>query len=163
MYSIYKKIQSLIIRMFYIIVYTASIIIPVILAIQVIFRYFLKSPIPGVEELASASFIWLVIFGSAILFKEKKHIAVDMFVRNKSENIKKIIDIGNNVFMLLIFAVLIYSCYISIPNQMFYKTVVLKISRSTHTIALMISFIFMLMCCIENIMRGLLGGHINAK
>lgn len=163
MYSTYKEIQRLMIGIFYFIVYAASIIIPVILFLQVIFRYFLKNPIPGVEELATAAFIWLVIFGSAILFKEKNYIAVDVFVKNKPEKVKKIIDIIGNILMALIFAVLIYSCYIAIPNQMFYKTVVLKIPRSAHTIALMISSAFMLLCCIENIMRNLLGGHINGK
>ena len=141
MYSVYQKVQSACIKVFYLIVYAASALIPVSMFCQVIARYFFKKPISGVEELATACFIWLVIFGAAILFKEKKHIVVDAFVSRRSDGAKKVIDLIGNICMLAIFVVLVYSCFIAIPNQKFYKTVVLKIPTSLHTEALILSLI----------------------
>ncbi len=162
MYSIYKKVQDIFLKVFLLIVYLSSIVIPVSMFCQVIARYFLKKPIAGVEEIATASFVWMVIFGSAILFKEKKHIIVDAFINKRSKKTKKIIDILSNLLMLIIFIILIYSCAIAIPYQKFYKTVILKIPAVYHIKAFIISLIFMTICCIENILVNLLGDKKNA-
>jgi TRAP-type C4-dicarboxylate transport system permease small subunit len=143
---------------FYFIVYFASMTIPVSLFMQVIFRYFLRSPIAGVEEFATAAFVWLVVFGSAILFKEKNYIVVDFLVKNRKGAVRKTVTIIDDLLMIIILAVVFYSCYIALPYQSFYKTVVLKIPSTAHTIALMISFAFMFACCVEDIIKELSRG-----
>jgi len=158
MYLIFKKIQTAFYGVFKFIVYTAYIIIPLSLFIQVIFRYFLKNPLMGIEEIASVSFIWMVIFGIAILFKDKQYIIVDVVSQKFPENIKRNVILINELIMTVILAILIYSSYISIPFLAYYKSVIFKIPRSAHTIAFIISLIFMITCSIESIVLNIKKG-----
>ncbi|HYH30827.1 MAG TPA: TRAP transporter small permease [Pseudonocardia sp.] len=48
---------------------------------QVFTRQVLASPSPWSEELATYLFIWLGLFGAALVFGERGHIAVDVAVR----------------------------------------------------------------------------------
>jgi TRAP-type C4-dicarboxylate transport system permease small subunit len=162
MYLLYKKAQNAFIKIFFAVVYIATIIIPISMFLQVLARYFFKKPIAGIEELATAAFIWMVIFGSAILFKEKKHIIVDAFISKRSEKTKKNVELISNMLMMLILIILIYSCVIALPYQKFYKTVVLKIAATTHTKAFIVSLVFMVICCIENILTYFSGERKNA-
>lgn len=133
------------------IIYVACILMPLTLFLQVIFRYVFKNPILGIEEIATMSFIWMVIFGCAVLFKEKQYIIVDALVQKFSVKIRNIISIINNIIMAAIISILIHSCYLAIPYQKFYKTVALGIPKVIHTFAFIISLIFMLSCTIESI------------
>ena len=155
MKSFYKRLQAFLLKVFYFIVYFSSIMIPVSLFMQVIFRYFLRRPIAGVEEFATAAFVWLVIFGSAILFKEKSHIVVDFVVKNSKGSMRKAIVVINDLLVMAILGVVFYGCYIALPYQSFYKTVVLQIPSTAHTAALMTSFAFMFACCVEDIAKVL--------
>lgn len=161
MYRIFKKIQSLILQIFNFIVYTAYIILPASLFIQVIFRYLFRRPLLGIEEIAAISFIWMVIFGIAILFKEKQYIIVDVVSQKFSEKMKKRITLVNNIIMTVILAILIYSSYLSIPFLKYYRSVVLGIPRSAHTIAFMISLLFMLICSIEQTILSMKQGILD--
>jgi TRAP-type C4-dicarboxylate transport system permease small subunit len=163
MYLIFKKIQSIFYHIFQLIVYTAYVIIPVSLFTQVIFRYFFKHPLLGIEEIASVSFIWMVIFGIAVLFKEKKYIIVDALSQKFPEKIKSKVTLINEFIMTVILAILIYSSYISIPFLTYYKSVVLGIPKSAHTIAFIISLIFMLTCSLESIVLNLKQDKVNGN
>jgi len=154
-YSLYQKFQEYITKLFMFIVYVFSAVIPVVLFSQVIFRYIFKRPLLGLEEIASASFIWVVIFGSAVLFKEKKHIIVDVAVQHVSPNVKKAAAFLADVIMSVILFVLIRSCFLALPLQKVYKSVVLGIPKRAHTVALMVSLIFMLICTVESIIKAL--------
>ena len=155
MYSLYRRFQDYITKVFMFIVYTFSALIPVVLFFQVIFRYMFKRPLLGLEEIASASFIWVVIFGSAVLFKERKHIIVDVAVQHVSPNVKKIAAFLSDLIMAGILFVLLRSCFLALPLQKVYKSVVLGIPKRAHTIALMVSLTFMLICTIESIVQAL--------
>jgi TRAP-type C4-dicarboxylate transport system permease small subunit len=161
MYLIFKKMQAIFYRIFQFIVYSAYIIIPISLFIQVVFRYLLKKPLLGIEEIASLSFIWMVIFGSAILFKEKKYIIVDALSQKFPEKIKRKVNLINEIIMTIILAILIYSSYISLPFLKYYKSVVFRIPKSTHTIAFIISLIFMITCSIESIVLNVKQDKMN--
>lgn len=161
MYLIFKKIQAVFYNVFKFIVYAAYIIIPVSLFIQVIFRYFFKKPIMGIEEIASVSFIWMVIFGIAILYKDKQYIIVDALSKKFSEKIRKKVTLINELIMIVILVILIYSSYISIPFLAYYKTVVFKIPKSAHTIAFIISLVFMITCSLESIVLNIKNGQSN--
>lgn len=161
MYLIFKKIQAIFYCIFQFIVYSAYVIIPISLFIQVIFRYFIKKPLLGIEEIASLSFVWMVIFGSAILFKDKQHIVVDALSQKFPEKIKSKINLINEIIMTIILIILIYSSYISIPFLKYYKSVVFRIPKSAHTIAFIVSLFFMITCSIESIVLNIKQGKMN--
>ena len=159
--NIYFKIKGIVMKVLSFITITTSIIIPATLFIQVVYRYIFKKPIQGIEELAVASFIWLIIFGSVISFSNNQHIIVDSFMKNSSTQTKRTISIINNIIIIIILSILIYSCYIALPNQAYFKTVVLKIPRTAHTKALIVSFVLMTIQCIENLVNYFHKGNKN--
>lgn len=55
---------------------------------QVIARQVLNSPSGWSEELATYLFIWMALFGSALVFGERGHIAVDFAVRRLPEKVQ---------------------------------------------------------------------------
>jgi len=48
---------------------------------QVIFRYILNNSLIWAEELCRYLFVWMVFFGSAVAFKDRKHISLDLVDR----------------------------------------------------------------------------------
>jgi len=57
---------------------------------EVFFRYFLKMPLIGTEELARYIMIWLAFIGSSIALRQKAHIGMDFLLRYLPGQIKKI-------------------------------------------------------------------------
>ena len=141
-----------------IIVYASYVIIPLSLFIQVICRYFFRKPLMGIEEIASVSFIWMITFGMAVLFKEKQYIVVDALSQKFPEKLKNKITLLNELFMAIILVILIYSSYISLPFLQYYKSVALGIPKSVHTTVFIISLVFMLTCSIESIILNIKQG-----
>ena len=45
----------------------------------VFWRYVLNAPIAWIEQVSNMLFIWIVFIGSAILYRQRLHIAVDLF------------------------------------------------------------------------------------
>lgn len=56
---------------------------------QVFSRQVLNSPSAWTSELAQYLFVWLGLFGSALVFAERGHIAVDFLVRKFPQRIEK--------------------------------------------------------------------------
>src|SRR3990172_2703823 len=50
-------------------------------AAQVVFRFILKMPLAWSDELATFSFVWFALLGSALAVRENAHIGVDALVR----------------------------------------------------------------------------------
>lgn len=159
MYKAYQAFQKALLAVFHFICYTASVLIPFSLFFQVLFRYIVRRPISGVEELASCSFTLLILAGSAILFKDRQYIIVDVFAKAFPPGLYRIIDAFCQLCMVAIFSVLIYSSVIALPAQRMFYSVVLKIPRSLYTIAFIVTCAFMLLCCIEQFLKITLGGR----
>ena len=43
-------------------------------------RYALDAPLPWPEQVSRILFVWMTFLGAAILYREKLHVAIDMFV-----------------------------------------------------------------------------------
>lgn len=69
---------------------------------QVFFRFVLKMPLSASEELARFSMIWLVMLGSAVILREKGHIAVSYFVELFPPSVQKGSRLLNYFFILAV-------------------------------------------------------------
>jgi TRAP-type C4-dicarboxylate transport system permease small subunit len=83
-------------------------------------RYVINSPIAWIEQVSNILFIWITFVGAAVLYRQKLHIGVDMFLDLLQGRAKQVmfwvIEIGN---MLFVTVLLIYSLKLSIdvlPN-----------------------------------------------
>jgi TRAP-type C4-dicarboxylate transport system permease small subunit len=80
----------------------------VLIFAQVIYRYILLQPLSWSEELAKYFFSGITLFGSAILFREAKHISMSL-LRNffKSVAVKRGLDIAAGLLSALFLVVVI--------------------------------------------------------
>jgi tripartite ATP-independent transporter DctM subunit len=52
-----------------------------VVALSVFFRYVLKRPIPGSEEIATLILVWLTFMGGVVATRRKAHLSVNVFAR----------------------------------------------------------------------------------
>ncbi|MBN8939043.1 MAG: TRAP transporter small permease [Rhizobiales bacterium] len=83
-------------------------------------RYVLNAPISWIEQVSNILFIWITFVGAAVLYRQKLHIGVDMFIDMLKGRPKQVmfwvIELGNLGFIVVLF---IYSMKLSIdvlPN-----------------------------------------------
>jgi TRAP-type C4-dicarboxylate transport system permease small subunit len=83
-------------------------------------RYVLNAPISWIEQVSNILFIWVTFVGAAVLYRQKLHIGVDMFIdmlRGRAKTVMFwIIELANLFFIVVLF---IYSLKLSIdvlPN-----------------------------------------------
>ncbi|WP_439497455.1 TRAP transporter small permease [Bosea sp. (in: a-proteobacteria)] len=83
-------------------------------------RYVINSPIAWVEQVSNILFIWITFVGAAVLYRQKLHIGVDMFIEMLKGRTKEVmswaIELANLTFITVLF---IYSLKLSIdvlPN-----------------------------------------------
>lgn len=83
-------------------------------------RYVINSPISWIEQVSNILFIWITFIGAAVLYRQKLHIGVDMFMDMLKGRAKEVmfwvIEIGNMIFVGVLF---VFSMKLSIdvlPN-----------------------------------------------
>ena len=81
----------------------------------VIWRYALNAPIAWIEQVSNMLFIWMIFVGSAILYRQMLHIAVDFALQWLPDTVKPIyfwvVEALNLLFIVLLF---VYSLKLSI-------------------------------------------------
>ncbi|WP_222850153.1 TRAP transporter small permease [Allosaccharopolyspora coralli] len=68
---------------------------------QVFTRQVLNEPSSWSEELAKYVFVWLGMFGAALVFSERGHIAVDVVARKLPEPIQRVVAVGVQLIVLV--------------------------------------------------------------
>jgi TRAP-type C4-dicarboxylate transport system permease small subunit len=75
-------------------------------ALGVLARFF-DLALVWTDELARYSFIWSVLLGTVVVFKQKKHIAVDFMESVFPEKMTKVIHVLIHVALLILFLILL--------------------------------------------------------
>lgn len=83
-------------------------------------RYVMNSPIAWIEQVSNILFIWITFIGAAVLYRQKLHIGVDLFIESLKGRAKEVmfwvIELANLFFIVVLF---IYSMKLSLdvlPN-----------------------------------------------
>ncbi len=83
-------------------------------------RYVVNAPIAWVEQVSNILFIWITFVGAAVLYRQKLHIGVDMFIGMLNGRAHQVmfwvIELANLTFIVVLF---VYSVRLSIdvlPN-----------------------------------------------
>ncbi len=82
----------------------------ILVNVNVITRYFLKSPVVGAEEIVTNLFVWTVFIGSAYAHRKHSHLGVDILVNLLPGKSKKIVA---DIVFLIELAILIMLTIIS--------------------------------------------------
>ena len=114
-------------------------------------RYVLNSPIAWTEQVSNMLFVWTVFLGAAVLYREKLHIGVDMFVNMLPERFAGIafwaIELCNLVFIVILF---VFGLKLSI-DVMPQTTGALDISPAFYYFAAPVSCALMMLFFVEKI------------
>ncbi len=83
-------------------------------------RYVVNAPISWIEQVSNILFIWITFIGAAVLYRQKLHIGVDMFIGMLNGRAHQVmfwvIELANLIFIVVLF---VYSVKLSIdvlPN-----------------------------------------------
>jgi TRAP-type C4-dicarboxylate transport system permease small subunit len=68
--------------------------ISVIIFFQVVFRFFIKIPLPWSEELSRYLMIWIGMLGASIALQEGRHIGVDILIERTRGRIRQVLRIA---------------------------------------------------------------------
>ena len=75
---------------------------------NVIFRYFLNSPIKWTDEVVTGLFIWTVFMGSAYAHRKHAHLGVDIVINLIHGKARNIIELVMDILQILILVLLTY-------------------------------------------------------
>lgn len=121
---------------------------------QVFTRFVLDNPSVISEELAKIVFVWVVLYGSAYVFGERGHMAIE-FLKDKLPNaIKTIVEI---LIEIVVFGfstiVLVWGGYIATEMTMNQLSAALQVPVGYLYSAMPISGVLILFYCIYNILE----------
>jgi TRAP-type C4-dicarboxylate transport system permease small subunit len=88
-----KKGLQLILNLDLVVAGLCFVILVIITFSGVIFRYFINRPILWQEEVQLWLFLWIIFFGSSVVFRNKAHVAIEMIVEMLPQKIQKVIDV----------------------------------------------------------------------
>ncbi len=119
------------------------IITTVLVMMNVILRYFLKTGIYWSEEVATGCFVWSVFLGAAAGYKRKAHVGVDMIINYFPPTAKYIVTIIVDAILLFINGYITYIAIIYLSLSYKKPTPVLGISSAFISSSILLSFAIM--------------------
>lgn len=121
---------------------------------QVFTRQVLNSPSSWSEELAKYVFVWLGLFGAALVFGERGHIAVDFLVRRLPAAPQKAVGMLSHVLVLAFTALVLVYGGCSIASLAWEQTIpALPVSAGQMYLAIPVSGVLTLFYCIHHLVE----------
>ena len=92
--------------------------------VQIVFRYFFSFPVGWTSELTVATWLWLVLWGSAFVLKEKEEIRFDLIYSSAGPRARRVMGILMGVSLVALYGM-------SFPATWNYVTF-MKVERSSY-------------------------------
>ncbi len=105
----------------------------ILVNVNVIFRYFLNSPIKWTDEIVTSLFVWTVFMGSAYAHRRHAHLGVDIVVNLVHGPSKKVIEFIVSVLEIAILLLLTYISSQYVLNLIFKRGIIYKIKDGVFT------------------------------
>lgn len=130
-------------------------IMTVLVTYQVVTRYVFKSPSAISEAIAQYMFVWLVMFGSALVFGDREHLEISVLKDKMPPKPRFIVEVLINICLLFFsIVVCIYGGLIGVIRQIATLDVALGISTGVIYVSIPLCGIVMLFYAIYNIFLG---------
>jgi TRAP-type C4-dicarboxylate transport system permease small subunit len=95
--------------------------------IQIAFRYLLNLPIGWTHEISVVLWIWLVLFGSAFVIREREEIRFDLFYGAVSERTRRLMTAATAIVLVVLFALSLPAVYDYVTFMKVERTAYMKI------------------------------------
>lgn len=127
----------------------------ILVLLNILMRYLLKTGIPWSEEVATGCFVWTVFIGAAAAFKENQHIGIDVLVKYLSNRNKKTVRIFVDILVIIVIGFITILSIQYITTSYTKVTPVLGVSSAFISAAIPAGFIIMLVRSIEFLVNDL--------
>lgn len=94
------KIGALLSRLEEVFLMTCFSVIAAALLLQVVFRYFLNTPLTWTEELARYLLVWITFFGINYGLRRKKHIEMEYFFNKLPAGVQEVVTLLTRLMIL---------------------------------------------------------------
>ena len=98
----------------------------ILVNLNVIFRYFMNSPIKWTDEVVSSLFIWTVFMGSAYAHRKHAHLGVDIVVNLIHGKSRDVIEFVMDILQILVLALLTYISAQYVCNLIWKRGIIFK-------------------------------------
>ena len=98
----------------------------ILVNLNVIFRYFLNSPIKWTDEVVTSLFIWTVFMGSAYAHRRHAHLGVDIVVNLIHGKSRDVIEFIMDILQILILVLLTYISAQYVCNLIWKRGIIFK-------------------------------------
>jgi len=123
--------------------------IALLLFIQVALRFIFHNSQSWIDETSRIAFIWMTFLGSAVLIRERGHLAIDFFTALLPDRVQRIIDFIINLALIALFVVLLSVGGEALAASSVLETPTLHIPRSFLTLAVLVGYALSLLYAIE--------------
>jgi TRAP-type C4-dicarboxylate transport system permease small subunit len=79
--------------------------------IQVFSRYVLNDPVGWSEEVIATMWVWIVLWGSALVLSEKEEIRFDIIYSNLPERIRRAFTVITGIVLIVLYAISLPAVY----------------------------------------------------
>ena len=98
----------------------------ILVNVNVIFRYFLSSPIKWTDEIVTSLFVWTVFMGSAYAHRRHAHLGVDIVVNLVHGKAKDVIALVVSILEMAILLLLTYISAQYVANLIWKRGIIFK-------------------------------------
>lgn len=140
-------IKNVIRKMLSVIAIAAIFIMEALVFYNTMLRYVFNSGFYPTEEIAIIAFIWVIFLGAVIVYFDKEHLAVDVFINKvKNKKVRKVLDIISTLCTFIAFIALFISILQYTKLAITSKTRATGINYSIYTIPFLIMIVIFLIC-----------------
>ena len=129
------------------------IVTTVLVLMNVFLRYFMDTGIYWSEEVATTCFVWFVFLGSAVAYRKKAHLGVDLLVKRLPGKIRTVVEIVVDVILVIINAYIFYLAIKYVGKTYVKPTAVLAVSSAWVSSCLIVSFGLSTFYAIKNLAK----------
>ncbi|WP_370458075.1 TRAP transporter small permease [Thalassobacillus sp. CUG 92003] len=126
----------------------------IITFVQVVFRYVLEQPLSWSQEALMISFLYSILFGSALAIKNREHLSVDLF-ENMSKELDRILKAVEFIVVGVVIVTLFYYGYELVRDNFRSGQIIgiLPINKGYVYLAVPLSALFMFYYHVKKVFR----------
>jgi TRAP-type C4-dicarboxylate transport system permease small subunit len=139
------------------------VLLVVIVATAVVFRYVLNDSLYWATEVPNFILVWMVFLGSVVAFHEKKHIAFDLLTASAPPHLRRTMGAISSVVVLIFVGALLYHGVLLVAATMDSPSEALKIPQGYLYLCLPISMALIGISALQEFYQHLAGTMVEDR
>ena len=151
--QLYSKFLDIIQKIYKILMIIAMAVLTVTIIASVIWRYVLENPIVWAEQLSSFLFVWAIMLGIPIYYREGLATCLDLLVEKFPDGLEKIVNIVMNICVGLFGVFYGYASWLYIVQSGATKFQGLGCPSGVVYASELVCSVFLVLCVIETVIK----------